>query len=99
MNAEIEAEPAERIVHVGAIAGQERAAAAERRGDALMHVVEIAVDDRVWAALGKKSLQSALHRTLIEHLLVAFFDARGKQHAPKPVAVVAADFEQRAPFV
>src|SRR5262249_47596143 len=99
MNAEIEPEPAERIVHVGAIAGQEHAAPAEPRGDALMHIVEIAVDDRVRAALGKESLQSALYRTLVERLLVGFFDTRGKQHAPKPAAVVAADLEQRAPFV
>src|SRR5262245_12926228 len=99
MNAEIEAEPAERIVHVGGIADQEHAASAERGGDALMHVVEIAVDDRIRAAPGKKSLQSALHRRLVERLLVGFFDARGKQHAPKSTAVVAADLEQRAPFV
>src|SRR5215475_903245 len=99
MDAEIEAEPAKRIVHVGAIAGQEHAAPAERRGDALMHVVEIAVDDWVRAALGKESLQSALYRPLVEGLLVGFFDTRGKQHAPKPTAVFAADLEQRAPFV
>ena len=58
VDAEVQAQPAERIVDVRGVAGEEHAALAEARRDALMHVVEIAVDDVVGAVLGQESLQA-----------------------------------------
>src|SRR5262249_57456460 len=98
-DAEIEAEAAERVVHVRTVAGEKDAALAERGGDALVHVVEVAVHDRVGAVLGKELLQPALHRRFVLRLLVGLGEARGKQHAPEAFAVIAGDLEQRAPFV
>src|SRR4029450_11439338 len=62
VNAEVEAEPAERIVHMGAIAREKDAALAERRRNALVHVVEVAMDDGVAAELREKFLQGSLDR-------------------------------------
>src|SRR5262245_2459169 len=99
MNAEIEPEPAERIVNVRRIAGQKPPTATKRRRDALMYVVEISVGDGIRATLWKESLQPGLHRRVFQCLLVSLLDARREQHTPKPAPVVTADLEQRAPLV
>src|SRR5262249_37635927 len=100
VNAEIETEPTERIVHVGGVTGEEYPAPAERRRHALVHVVEIAVHDRVGASSGKEALQPALRGVLLQRLPVALLRARGKEQAPETLPVIAAgDLEQRAPLL
>src|SRR5262249_39655399 len=68
-------------------------------GDALVHLVEIAVRDRIAPARGKERLQPALHRVLVERLRIALVETGRKYHAPEAPAVVARDLEQGAPFV
>src|SRR3954452_16867762 len=99
MDSEIQAEPAERVVDVSGIAGEEGAALAERRGDALMHVVDIAMDDGIRAGLRKEPLQPRLHGRLVEGFVLAFHQPGGEHDAPKALAVVAGDLEQRGPLV
>ena len=70
VDAEVEAEPAERIVDVGGVAGEEHAALAEARRDALVDVVEIAVDDVVGPSLGRKLLQPLLGRRRVHQFVV-----------------------------
>ncbi len=72
---------------------------AKRRCHALVHVVEIAVHDRVSAGLGEELLQPLLHRVLVEHLIVGFARQGRKHHPPQPASVVARDLEQVRPFV
>ena len=58
VDAEVEAEPAERVVDVCGVAGEEHAAVPEACRHALVHAVEIAVHDIVTAGLGEEGLQS-----------------------------------------
>src|SRR6202035_6153357 len=47
----------------------------------------------------KEILQPLLHRMVVESLFLRFAESGREQQAPQPLAVVAGDFEQRAPFL
>jgi hypothetical protein len=59
VDSEIQPDPAQRIVDVDGVASEERAALAERGRDALMHVIEIAMNNRIGTGLREKSLPAA----------------------------------------
>lgn len=99
VNTEIQAEPAQRIVDVRGVAGKEDAALAETRRHPLVDSINVAVKNRIVARFREEILQPLLHRVLVESLLFRFAWARREQQAPQTVAVVTADFEQRAPFL
>src|SRR5262249_23489532 len=57
------------------------------------------MDDGIAAGLREEFLQPLLDRIRIQRLLVGLIQPSGKEHAPKPAAVVAGDLEQRTPLV
>ena len=83
VDAEVQAEPAERVVDVRGVAREEHAAFAEACRHALMHVVEIAVDDVVGSVLGQEALQPRLGRRGVHQLVVGLLGLRRGQHAPQ----------------
>lgn len=74
VNAEVETKPAERIVDVRDIAGEEHAALAKRSRHPLIHIIEVAVHDFVAARLGNELLQAALDRFVGEQLSFALLE-------------------------
>ena len=60
MDAAVHAHAADRIVDVGAVAGEQHAAFVEGRGDALVHGIERVIGNFVFAALFMDALQAAL---------------------------------------
>ena len=99
MDAAVEPEPAERIVYMRRIAGKKGAALAERCRHPLMDFVEIAMNDRISAALWKEFLKSPLDGFATESPIVGLLQASGKQYALQTATIGAGDLEQAAPFV
>src|SRR6185295_546346 len=95
----VQSQPADRVVHVRGIAGKQHAALAERRGDALMHLVQAAVHERIRRRLRKEPLKTLLRSRFGERTFVAFLATRGKDHAPLTLAVVACDLEEIGPLL
>src|SRR4051812_4515936 len=98
-NARVEAEAADRVIHVRRIAAQEHAPAAELLRDALVHVVE--VEMQVVAAFHRHmdAPEARAHRDIGERLFIALVLARIENGAPAALQVVARDLEEVGPFV
>ena len=79
--------------------GEEDAALAERRRHPLMDIVDVAVKDWIVAGFREEILQPLLHRLVVERLGIRFTGARREQQPPQALAVVAGDFEERAPLL
>jgi hypothetical protein len=99
VDSKIQAEPAERVVDVGRVAGEESTAPAERRRHALVHIVDVAMDHRIGTGFREEPLQPRLHGRFLERLFLAFHEPGGEHDPPKALAVVAGDFEQGGPLV
>jgi len=77
VDATVETEAADWIVDVRGIAREKHAALAERRRDALVHFVQISVDEVVRLRGRHDSLQSCVRGFVTERLLVGFVATTG----------------------
>jgi hypothetical protein len=81
----IETEAADRIVHMRGISGQECAPLTKLRRDALVDVVDVAMDDRIGAGLGKEPLQPPLHCRFAQHVRIALAGTRRDTRTPREI--------------
>ncbi len=99
MNAAVKPQAAYRVVHVRRIAGEKDPPLAKRRGDALVHFVEIAMNDVVAPTEGEHSFQAWIGGFISERFFVAFLNPGRIHRAPTPLTVIARDFEKVGPFI
>src|SRR6266516_4578468 len=99
VDAAVHAHAADRIVDVGAVAGEQDAALVEGRGHALMHGIERVIRDFVSALPGVDALQAALDALHAQGLFVGFLRRDRHDAAPDSGWAVALDLEQVEPFV
>ena len=95
LKAAVHAHAANRIVHVGGVARKNDASIAEAPGDALMHVVHVAVNNLRRDA--ETLLEAGGDPAIAHHLIVAFLRLRGEHAAPQALAVIARHLHQRNP--
>src|SRR6202042_3624590 len=80
--AAVHAHAADRVVDVGAVAGEQHAAFVEGRGDALVHGIERVIGDFVFAALLVDALQAALDAGHAQRRFVGLLLRHRKYAAP-----------------
>ena len=98
MHAAVHAHAADRVVDVGAVAREQDAALAERRGDALVHAVEVDVLDVVATGFWEEFLQPRFEPLRRERRVLVLVVGDRENRAPQPVRVFAAHLEQVAPL-
>src|SRR5580704_3214311 len=99
MDAAVHAHAADRIVDVGAVAGEQHAAFVEGRGDALVHGIERVIWNFVFAALLVDALQAALDAGHAQRRFVGLLLGHRENAAPDAGRAFAFDLEQIDPFV
>src|SRR6516162_2676334 len=99
VDAAVHAHAADRVVDVGAVAGEQRAALVEGRGDALVDGVERVIGNVVVAALVVDALEAALDAGHAQRSLVALVLRHRKHAAPDTGRALALDLEQIDPLV
>src|SRR3984957_14759459 len=99
MDTAVHAHAADRIVDVGAVAGEQHAAFVEGRGDALVHGVERVIGNFVIAALLVDALQAALDAGHAQRRFVGLLFRHRKHAAPDAGRAFAFDLEQIDPLV
>src|SRR5262249_43491597 len=94
----VETEAADGIVDVRRVAREKHAAFAERRRDALVHLVQIAVNEVIRLRGRLDSLQSGVRGFVTERLLVGFLRTSRKERPPSSSLIVAGDLEEADPL-
>ena len=74
------------------IASEKNSPLAKGGGDALVHLVEIAMDGVIAPILGKYPLQAGVSGFIAQSFVVALFNTGRENGAPAPLTVVARDF-------
>src|SRR5262249_54864961 len=95
----VQPQAADRVIDMCRVAGEQDTALAESRCHALVHLIEIAVDNRIWRRRGKEALQPRLHARVAQRSLVGLFRPGGKHDAPLAYAVLARDLEEICPLL
>ena len=98
MNAEVHAHSAQRIVEMRRVAGQQHAAVPEAAGDALVHRIQIGVDDLELLVLPYQSFQTGMGGVKVEQFGFIVFQLRGKDGSPQPFRPRSGYLEDGAPF-
>src|SRR5580692_10075517 len=99
VDAAVHAHAADRVVDVGAVAGEQHAAFVEGRGDALVHGIERVIGNFVFAALLMDALQAALDAGHAQRRLVGLLFRHREYAAPDAGRAFAFDLEQVDPLV
>ena len=99
MDAGVQPEAADRIVHVRRIAAEEHAPLAEVLRHALVHRIEVEVQVIALALRHMDARQARAHRGIRKRLLVGLVLARVVHRAPAALEVVARDLEEVGPLL
>src|SRR5262245_5541787 len=93
VNAAIETQASDRTVHMRSVACQKYSSHPEFCGNALMCLIEVAMNEIVRCRFWKCALKTAVNDFIAERVVVSFIDPCWKAGAPTSLSVISRNFE------